>query len=387
MTGLCLVAAYHLPGFRQLLLALPILQKGLHHYLLLAVELGLALLAARGLDRFRRGEAGRSVLVGAALVLGGLAGGWLAFGSAWRAHDQLAVQGASTAVVGLAAVGLAAACRLGPPRRGALAPLLVALTAADLALAHARSNPGLPADALYPPTPAVAFLAGRPERLAATDFVLRPNAAMVYGLYDVRGDDSLKLRRYEAVYAGELGGGHPTFFAPLTRWQSPWLDRLGVRWVMAPPGRAPSEPDWRVAYTGPDAVVFERPGAWPLARFEGGAGEGRLAIERREPGLWVIAWEAAAPRLLVVAETWDPGWRARLDGRPRPTEAVDGVLMGIRVGPGAGRLTLRHLPAGLGWGAAVSLLGLAALGLVPRLGGKATPSEAPPAGAGRPGTL
>jgi uncharacterized membrane protein YfhO len=44
-------------------------------------------------------------------------------------------------------------------------------------------------------------------------------------------------------------------------------------------------------------------------------------------------------------------------------EAVDGVLIGLRVGPGAGRATLRHVPAGMAWGAAASLAGMALLGL------------------------
>jgi hypothetical protein len=365
----CLLAAYHQAGSRELLLAIPVLQKGLHHYLLLAVELGLALLAAKGFDRWVKGE-GRGVAVGAALVLVGLAAGWLAFAADWRERGELGTQGAWTAVAAGLAVLLAAARWLPAGRRAWLAPLLVAVAAADLAVAHARSNPGLPVSQLYPETPAVAFLAGRPERLAATGFVLRPNAAMVYGLYDVRGDDNLKLSHYEAVYAAQLGGAHPTFFQPLTGWRSPWLDRLGVRWVMAEPGSEAPDPSWRVAYAGPDAVVFERPSALPLVRVEPAASDGGIEVLRRRPGRWEIAWEAASSRLLVVAETWDAGWWARLDGRRVPIEQVDGVLLGVRVGPGSGRLVLCHRPAGLAWGAALSLLGLLTLAAMPERRGR-----------------
>lgn len=61
--------------------------------------------------------------------------------------------------------------------------------------------------------------------------------------------------------------------------------------------------------------------------------------------------------LLVVTETWDPGWRARLggpDGEPAPVEAVDGVLLGVRVAPrlgsGSGTLALTYRPRGIAWG-------------------------------------
>ncbi|HVR29396.1 MAG TPA: YfhO family protein [Thermoanaerobaculia bacterium] len=361
MALVCLLAAFYQAGLREVLLAVPVLQKGLHHYLLLAVELGLALLAAKGFDRWVHGAA-RGVTVGAALVLVGLAAGWLAFVSEWQERAQLGVQVAWTVLVAGSAILLTAARWLPAARRAWLAPLLVGLAAGDLAVAHARSIPGLPVSQLYPRTPAVAFLAGRPERMAATGFALRPNAAMVYGLYDVRGDDSLKLSHYETVYGAHLGGGHPTYFQPLSGWTSPWLDRLGVRWVMTEPHGVALDPSWRLAYDGPDAVVFERPSAGALVRFEPAAPDASLEVLERRPGRWEIAWDTGEARLLTVAETWDAGWRARLDGRRVPIEVVEGVLLGVRLGPGAGRLVLHHRPAGLAWGTALSLVGLAALG-------------------------
>lgn len=354
-----LAASYHLPGVRELLLALPVLQKALHHYLLPAVELGLGLLAGAGLDRFRAGG-GRGLLAGAALVALGLAAGWWAFAGDWAARGQSAHQLAWTAaVVGLAA-GLALALLLAPAGRRRLVPWLLVAVTADLVLAHARSNPGLPLPRLYPETGAVRFLAEHPERLAAPGHALRPNAAMVYGLYDVRGDDSLKLGHYQALYAAHLGPGHPTYFRPVTRWGSPWLDRLGVRWVLTPPGSAPLAPGWRRAYAGADATVYERPSPLPLVRFAEPAPAGAtLEVEARRPGRWQVRWATPAPARLVVAETWDAGWRARVDGEQAPVERHQGALMAVAVGPGSGHLLLAYRPAGLGWGVALSLAGLA----------------------------
>ncbi len=362
MTAVCLLASYHFPGVRELLLATPVVQKMLHHYLLLGVELGLALLAGAGLELWLAGE-GRGVVVGSLVPLAAVACGWAAFHDDWSARGQTNAElGATLLAAGLPLL-LVASLALSAAARRRLAPLVVALTLADLAWAHAGINPALPAGELYARTPAIDFLASRPERMAAVESALRPNAAMVFRLYDVRGDDSLKLSRYEKVYGHELATPHPTFFRPIESWRSDWLDRLGVRWVLAPPGAAPPVADWRRAYSGEDATIFERATAQPLVRFEGVAPGLEPQVTKRVPGRWEIDWPGTttASKRLVIAETWDAGWRATLDGRPLAVETVDDLWLGVRPGTSPGRLVVRYLPEGLGWGIACSLGGLALL--------------------------
>jgi len=297
----------------------------------------------------------------AAAVAAVLAAAWLAFSAPWREHGLTGTEVAWTAGVGAVVLLLAIAVRLPERHRRRVALALPLLLAADLALAHARINPALPASKLYPATGAVRFLetanADGLERLAGVGTALQPNAALVYGLYDVRGDTPVKLEDYQRVYAS-FAEAHPVFFRPIRHWRSPWLDRLGVRWVVAPPrSRAPA-PGWQVAYAGRDARVWERPGALPLVRWQQG-GSGGLDVRERSPGHWLVAWESPHPATLVVAETWDPGWRAALDGRPAPVEAIDGVLLGVAVPAGSGHLSLVYRPQGIVWGAALSLAGLA----------------------------
>jgi hypothetical protein len=288
--------------------------------------------------------------------------------------------------VAAAALLLALSLRLDCRRRWRLAPLLPAFALCDLLLAHGAINPPLPLERLYPATGAVRFLAARPGRVAGVGEALRPDAATVYGLYDPRGDDPVKLARYEAVYQ-RLAAADPVYFQPVTRWGSPWLDRLGVRWVVAGPAEAAPAGGWRLAYAGADARVYERPTALPLVRWAGSAAAetaapsaANLGVVRRQPGLWEISWRTAEPRLLEVAETWEEGWQASAasedgGGSRLPVEAVDGALLGVRLGPGAGRVELRYRPRGLPAGAAVSLaalLGLTALAaLAPRTPGAA----------------
>jgi hypothetical protein len=343
-----LAAAYHLPGLRDLLAALPVLGRAAHHRLLFGVELGLALLAGRGIDRWLEGR-GRGALAGSGVVLLLLGAAWLLFSGEWVARDLTAGQAAWTIFAAVAALLLCLSLLLSPNRRWLVFPVLPALAALDLLAAHGRINGALPLSRLYPQTGAIRFLAGREGRVAGTGEALRPNAAMVYGLHDPRGDDPLRLTRYA------LGPANPVYFEPISNWQSPWLDKLGVRWVVTAPGEPAANPAWRLAYEGTDARVWERPGPLPVVRWEGEGGEAKAVSTR--PGFRRIAWRSARPGRLVVAETWHRGWSARAGERRLAVEPAEGILLGVALGPGEGTVELAYRPPGFFLGAGLSAFG------------------------------
>lgn len=352
--------AYHLPGAHQVLQAAPLLGRALHHRLLFGVALGLALLAGLGFDRWRHGEGRRALWAGAAGVILLLAVAWWVFAADWRIREmQGDVLAWSVFVAGVAVLLVVFGAI--PRTRGLAARLVPVLVVWDLVAAHAAVNPGLSFERLYPRTPAVEWLQGQEGRVAAVGETLRPNAALVYGFWDIRGDDPLKSRRYDSVY-GSFATPHPFYFRPVKDWRSPWLDRLGVRWVMTPPATPPPG-DGPLVFSGSDAWIYERRRSYPLVRWRGSAGDGGpIEVVSREPGRWELAWSRARDgAVLVVAESWDPGWRARLDGRRIPVERVDEILMGVQVGGGPGRLVLAYRPPGILWGAALTLVGLLAL--------------------------
>ena len=392
-TLFALLAAYQAPGMRHLLGALPVLEKSLTHYLKFGLDLGLVLLAARGLDQVRAGGGRRAAAIAAGAVLALLGLSWLLFSGPWAEHGLTGRQAAWTAGIAAAVLLAAAAPRLGERHRRRFALAVPALLAADLALAHAWANPALPAAKLFPETPAVRFLETRASggltRLAGVGTSFQPNAALVFGLYDVRGDTPVKLESYQRVYAS-FASPHPVYYRPIRDWASPWLDRLGVRYVIGPPaGPPPAEARapgrrWRRIYAGDDARIWRRPGALPLVRWRedapGAAPPGTLEVLARAPGSWLVAWEAERPATIVVAESWDPGWRATVErtggarGEEAEVEPVDEVLMGVEVGPGRGRLALVYRPEGWAWGVGLTLFGLAActLDLVRRQGSAPT---------------
>jgi hypothetical protein len=365
-------AAYHWPGLRDLLAVIPIVGRAAHHRLIFGVELGLALLAGAGCDQWLEGRSRRSLLAGAGLVALLLAAAWGAFAGEWAHRGLTGEQAAWTAGVLLTALFLVLTLRWSVERRWAVWPLLPGIFLCDLLAAHGGINRALPLERLYPETGAVRFLQHQEGRVAGLGEALRPNAALAYGLHDLRGDDPVKLARFESAYQS-VAPGDPVYFQPVQRWNEPWLDRLGVRWIVAGPAEPAPDPRWRLAYAGNEARVYERPGALPLVRWD--EGEGQARIEKRVPGLWKIDWKASTPGLLVVAETWDRGWSAQEGGRRLEVVPAEGTLLGVRLGPGGGRVELRYRPAGLGVGAGVSGLALVLI-LGSLLVGRRRPSPA-----------
>ena len=355
-----LAGAYHFPGARELLLAAPLLRHALHHYLKIGLSLALVLLAAAGWQRLLRGRGGRAALAGGVVAAALLAAGAALFLPGWREHGDVARQAGWMAGAALGTGLLLGMLALSPAARRRLWWAAPALLAVDLGLAHAPRVPAARFAEVYPTTALVERLSALPGRVAGTGTALRPNAAMVYGLRDVRGDTPVKLASYQRVY-GSLAEPDAIYFRPIRRWNDPWLDRLGVRWVVGAPGETPPVAAWRLAYDGADGRVWERPGAAPLVRWEEGGGAPAPVVRLREPGRWVVEWRSPRPARLVVAETWDAGWRAEASRAAVAVRPWRGVLMAVDLPAGAGVLALSYLPRGLPEGSALSGAALLAL--------------------------
>lgn len=69
-----------------------------------------------------------------------------------------------------------------------------------------------------------------------------------------------------------------------------------------------------------------------------------------------------AEAVLVVADSFDAGWRATLDSRPVEILPVYGVVRGIEVPRGNHVVRMRYRPPGFEWGVALSCFGLALAG-------------------------
>jgi Bacterial membrane protein YfhO len=101
--------------------------------------------------------------------------------------------------------------------------------------------------------------------------------------------------------------------------------------------------------------IYENEAARPRAWLDGGA----ATIEEWSPNRIMI--QADGPGLLVLSEVAYPGWQARVDGQPVPIEAVESLLRGLSIGPGAHNVVFEFRPWTVYTGALFTLLGLASL--------------------------
>jgi hypothetical protein len=87
--------------------------------------------------------------------------------------------------------------------------------------------------------------------------------------------------------------------------------------------------------------------------------EGAVQVLRDEPDRRLLRIRSGRPAFLVVRESWDPGWRARLDGAPVASLRADYLFWGVTIPAGDHELELRYRPAWFRPAVAISLTTLA----------------------------
>ena len=87
----------------------------------------------------------------------------------------------------------------------------------------------------------------------------------------------------------------------------------------------------------------------------------RCVIRERRPDRLVVDTDASARGHLVVAEAYQEGWKATLDGKEVPVRLANVLFRAVAVPAGSHRIELRYRPAAVYWGAALTATGVAAL--------------------------
>jgi hypothetical protein len=398
--------AYHaLPGFD--LFRVPA-------RLLCLAALGIAVSAGEGLALLRRTDAlgdlarrrarwAAAALAGAAVVAGTVAAGLRPDPDAW---PMLALP--VTAVLALA-LGVAHAPE-------AVRPLLVAvpaLAALELTVFHQGFSRPWPVDTvMVPPSTAEAARAlGRTWRFDVSPDPYRepyrPNVVLDVGLRSGGGYDPAVLRRYMQLY--NVGNGHEPNRATYAAWRErfqPPVPLTGVRYLLT---TGLQEPPLRRLHTGtrtppaPPVHLYEYPFALPRAFVvhrtrvvddvadplaalrvlqqpdfpytseavvspdgpvltAAAAGPADAIVTIEEPRRVRVEARLADPGLLVLLDTWYPGWTATVDGAPAPVHRVDHCFRGVALPPGTHVVEFRYACAPFERGVWLALLG--ALGIV-----------------------
>lgn len=342
---------------------------------------------------------GRMVLAGvaAALVVAAvLYAGWLLVeGTPRAARWRVAIDWWNWFVLMLAAALAVLALRLrwrhGQGLLRVAAPLLIVL---DLFTVGWGVNLApRPPDQVFVPSEIVRWLQREPEPYRLDDRgVLNGNSGLVYLLPSVNGAYGMFVARFSML---------KTVLPPHELWrllnvrfvvtrEPPWpgvevgieepylehVNRVVVlhdvlpRALVVPRGRVVSDAEALGllregrADLRREVLLAEEPPAVPP---EGG---GQARVVRYGANQLEVAVEATGGYLLL-SEIYFPGWRAEVDGAPRPVLRANYGLRAVPLQPGDRVVRLVYAPDSLRWGAAITLvalaLGAALFALAPRL--------------------
>ena len=390
------------------------------------VALAVAVLAALGTSELLEGPAPRRLAPAlAALAAGAFCGAaamlaaadplatWLSHGAPAPAAAELVRNVRDGLAHAAAALAALAAWMFLRPRLGRAAPVLVGVVvAADLAAANARAVVPVAVDALRPPQPLAAPLAGSGvvrvvtpigagawprEGETAFEAAARANARLLEGTSGLWARVG-NFTPYTALVSDRVLLLHRTLGAER-------LARIAGRWGVshvAIPGdpegaalRLGLEPA-RVAAIDPvvPAVLFalpSRPRAYLADHVTSVSADGALAFAlgpvppglasvvegpappvtskpvgevrllRDDPARVELLVTADRPALLVLGDAADPGWTATIDGARAEIVTANFLLRGLWVPAGRHRLIFGYRTPGLAAGTAVAALAACAI--------------------------
>jgi hypothetical protein len=220
-----------------------------------------------------------------------------------------------------------------------------------------------------------------------------PDQNLIVGVPSLLGYDPIMLRDYRRTL-GAIEGKAPEELdsrAPLLgNYRSPLADRWSVGYLLSrqaqtekaltPLGfangvyiyqRKQSDPRAYVVHevtAASDAEALQR-----MARGEGGLRNGVAFVNEAnalsldtgaaevarltmpDPNTLIAEGDAAGKGLLVMSDTYYPGWHATVNGQETPVHRVNAGMRGVAVPAGHYRVTLRYMPTSLTVGSLLSL--------------------------------
>ncbi len=178
-----------------------------------------------------------------------------------------------------------------------------------------------------------------------------------------------KGRQAKLTIRSELWTG--AIRVPYVQWSGSNLGAFGRRIAV---DRVFAPAPWNKVYSDGQTAVWKNPDelkpAWFTpdlrAPLEQASGELRLTSFAPNRQVWNVG--ASSHGALIISQMYDPNWRAELDGKAVPVQAVEvagaAVLTGIPVTPGRHQVVLSYAPASFYAGLGITALS-ALLALIP----------------------
>ncbi|MDP2727898.1 MAG: YfhO family protein, partial [Dehalococcoidia bacterium] len=230
---------------------------------------------------------------------------------------------------------------------------------------------------------------------------LTPNTAMLFGLQDARGYDSIILREYVDFWR-LLEDPHGLLYNrihKLTRPESltsPLLDLLNVKYIITTqPLSLPGAPQHlREVYRG-EVLIYENTDYLPraftvnvaraagsrqealdimsktsfdprsavvletseaLSPATGVAGPLPAAITGYSANQVIVGLDGTQAGYLVLTDNYFAGWRASVDGQETPVYRADGTFRAVSLPPGARQVVFKYSPDSFNFGLLATLL-------------------------------
>ena len=274
--------------------------------------------------------------------------------------------------------------------------MLVGIIAFDLGRYFNKHNPFVPPNIIFPDTPIITYLKSQnePGRIAREMGPLfPPNSWVQYHLESIEGYDPLQLLDYSRFfrviakdkYNDEVG----RFSQIINKASAPYLDALNVRYFLAVSPKTDEKASaltsqlisqgFLKAFEDGSVVIYQNPNALKRAYFihklifvADKSEMGRIldgpefdptsqAIIIGEPfdisntktevlsmshgdnevGIGV---KADGESFLVLADTYDSGWKSYINGQISKVYQVNGALRGVRVPAGDSRVVFKYEP-------------------------------------------
>ncbi|MCH7952005.1 YfhO family protein [Patescibacteria group bacterium] len=380
-------------------LKIPLLSTAQPSRLMMLVDFSLAVLAAFGVDAFLKSigknrEKTRAnsktlrnigiVVAGLVVVLMGLWAATFLAQNMWPAitKENIAVTQRNLILPTLltlttvVVISVAIATRLLTVRGkiASLVPTLIfvilfSITSADLLRFAWKFTPFSDPDFLYPSTATIEFLKSDkiPWRYMTTDRrIFPPNFSVPYRLQTIEGYDPIYISRFGQLIASAQRGEavlEPIPFHRIIRpdnVESPVYDLLNVKYVLSLNDL--THPKLEKVFQEGETRVYRNNLAFPraflvtnytLPETDHEALEQVFALTKEDiqdvakileytENAVRIAVESDSGGMLVLADTYFPGWTATLDGVPTPVERVLYALRGTMIPPGTHEVLYRY---------------------------------------------
>jgi hypothetical protein len=113
-----------------------------------------------------------------------------------------------------------------------------------------------------------------------------------------------------------------------------------------------------LVWQDPEAFRHKAHIAGPAPAVEACSAPDRVALVEHDADRLLIRAEMGCAGMVVLSDTFYPGWRARVDHKPAAIYEVNGAMRGVVVPAGTHTVTMRYRPVSVYLGAAMTLAGI-----------------------------